>query len=921
MDLLGNIGRGVRSLFQKRTVESEMDEELRGFVEASAADKQRDGMSAEQAAHAARAEMGSTNAVKHRIRSAGWESKLEMVWHDLRYCARTLSRSPGFTLIAILSLALGIGANTAIFTLVKQVVLQNLPVRDPQQIVTFGKSTGGGILGGIDLGTADEFTYDFARQLEAKPGPFQGVAAFSSSSPNVNVRVPNSSAAVQVPASLVSGNFFSVMGAAPLLGRSLAPFDATGPDRSAVAVISYHFWQQSLSADPAVLGKTCTVNSTPFTIIGVMPETFHGIRQDLEPPDLWVPITMAREIYLQPEMLTPRSFYFLHMLARRSPQSSLAADQGWLDRQIRGYVRAGEGGSVAPARQQEIERITVRLVQAGQGVSGLREQYEDSLLILMGIVAVVLLIACANLANFLLARAVARQREYATRLALGSSRGRIVGHSLTEALVLSLCGGVLGLGLAFAATRALIAFVSQDAAYTPLNARPDAGILLFTLGVSVVAGMLFGVLPALHVGRSSASPVVHAGTRAPVSGADRSSRWWSKGLVTTQITLSLLLLVGAGLFLRTLRNLQRQDVGFERSHMVIADFDARIAGYRADQAAALNQRLLERLAAIPGVRSAALTDAPPISGGAWMSSLSISGYTPAPKEDMSTVLLRGSGDYFDATGIPIVAGRAINPSDKASTLKVAVVNQAFAQHYFPKGDVIGRTVKIDIAEPGPWQIVGIARDSKSLGLHRDTVRTVYLPLAQLTGEKGEGGDDSFAGVIVLRTSGDPTQVIPSLRAAVASVDPNLPVLRVRTIREQLDTFMSHETLISRLTTIFAGLAVLLAAIGLYGVMSFNVVRRTGEIGVRIALGASGSAVKWMVLRESLGLLCAGIGLGLPIALYSVRFVRAQLYEMSPFDPTVFVAATCGIALVTVLSAWLPARRAASVDPMSALRSE
>lgn len=921
MRLLTNLVHGFLSLFRKGAIESEMDEELTGFVEASVADKQRRGMAAEQAARAARAEMGSTNAVKHRIRSTGWEITIESVCHDLRYSVRTLMRSPGFTLIAVLSLALGIGANTAIFTLIKQVILQNLPVRDPQQLVAFGKSTGGGILGGIDLGTADMFTYDFARQLEIAPGPFQGVAAFSSFPPKVNVRVPDSSAAILVPASLVSGNFFSVMGATPLLGRTIAPFDADAPDRSAVAVVSYHFWTQSLSSDPGVLGKTISVNSTSFTIVGVMPEAFHGIKVELPPPDLWVPVTMIQEIMLLPDMLKPRNFYFLHMFARRSPRSSLAADQNWLNRQVRNYVRGGEGASLAPGRTQEIERISVPLVPAAHGVSGFREIYEDSLFILMAIVAVVLLIACANLANFLLARAVASQREIATRLALGSSRARIVGRSVVEALLLSICGGLLGLAVAFAVTRALIAFVAQGAGDTPLDPRPDGTILLFTLSISVLAGLLFGLAPALHIGRSWTSAALNASTRAALSAGGRDSRWWPKVLVAAQIMLCLLLLVGAGLFLRTLRNLQNQDFGFERAHMLIVDFDARIAGYKPEQMPAVNQRLLDRLGAIPGVRSAALAATPPISFGSWTSSLSISGYTPHPKEDMGVVLNRVSGDYFDAAGISIVAGRPIRRSDTASTLKVAVVNQSFARHYFPNGDALGRTVKIDIAEPGPWQIVGIARDTMSGGLRQDAPRTVYMPLAQLAGPKGELGQDIYPWVMVVRTAGDPAQAIASLRAAVASVDPNLPILNVRTIQDHLETFMSQETLISRLTAIFAGLAVLLAAIGLYGVMSFNVARRTGEIGLRLALGASGSGVQWMVLRESLGLLCAGLGLGLPIALYAVRLVRSQLYQMSPFDPAVFIAATLGIAVTTVVSAWLPARRAASVDPMAALRCE
>jgi predicted permease len=919
---LANLAKGIRSLFRRQALEREMDDELRGFVEASTAEKLRRGMSAEQAARAARVEMGSANAVKHHIGSVSWESRLETSWRDLRHSVRGLFRSPGFTLIAVLSLALGIGANTAIFTLIKQVLLQNLPVRNPQQLVTFGKSTGGGILGGVDMGTADLFTYDFARQLEANPGPFQSVAAYASHSYKANVRLPNSAQALQVPANLVSGNFFNVLGATPFLGRTISPFDAVTPHSNAVAVISHHFWQQSLSSDPAIVGKTISLNAVPFTVIGVMPDAFHGITQDLDPPDIWVPITMIQEILLEPDMLTPRMLDFMHMVARRNPQSPLAADQAWLDRQIREYVRAGEGTTIKPARQQEIERISVRLVSAVHGVSQLRSQYGDSLKILMAIVAVVLLIACANLANFLLARAIARQREVATRLALGSSRGRIIRQSMLEALLLSLSGGVFGLTFAFAATRALIAFVAQGNANTPLDASPDSAVLLFTLAVSLLAGLLFGLAPALHVARTSAMPILSASVRTAVSSGGRSSRWWPKALVTAQIMFCLLLLVTAGLFLRTLRNLEGQDFGFERTHLLLAQFAPELARYKPEQAPALNQRLIERLSAIPGVRSAALSEAPPISFGSWSSSFSASGYTPAPKEDMSSVLNRVSGQYFETAGISIVAGRPITPADTVTTMKVAVVNETIARKFFPNGDVIGHTVKIDIdTVEGPWRVVGVARDTKAGNPRDNPQRMIYLPLAQIAGKHGEGIEDSFASTIVLRTAGDPKSTLNELRSAVASIDPNLPILRVRTIHDHLETFVSEETLISRLTAIFASLAVLLAAIGLYGVMSFNVVRRSNEIGIRIALGASGSGVQWMVLRESLALLAAGIVLGIPIALATARLVRAQLYQMSPFDPLIFIGATAGIAAVTVLSAWLPARRAAGVDPMVSLRCE
>jgi predicted permease len=384
----------------------------------------------------------------------------------------------------------------------------------------------------------------------------------------------------------------------------------------------------------------------------------------------------------------------------------------------------------------------------------------------------------------------------------------------------------------------------------------------------------------------------------------------------------VLLLVAAGLFLRTLQNLEDQDFGFDRTHLLVAQFAPEIAGYKPEQVPALNQRVIERLSSIPGVRSAALCEAPPISFGSWRSSFSASGYTPAPKEDMSSVLNRVSGQYFETTGISIVAGRPITPADSVTSMKVAVVNEAVARKFFPNGNAIGHTVKIGIdSVEGPWQIVGIARDTKAGNPRENPERMIYLSLAQIAGKHGEGIEDSFADNIILRTSGDPTLAISQLRSAMASLDPNLPILHVRTMHEHLEMFMSQETLISRVTVIFALLAVLLAAIGLYGVMSFNVARRSSEIGIRIALGATGSGVQWMVLRESLAILAAGMVIGVPIALVAARLVRAQLYQMSPFDPVVFLEAVSGIALVTVLSAWLPARRAAAVDPMTSLRCD
>jgi predicted permease len=943
MNPFTNLKAGLKSLFGKSRVDRELNEELKTYLEASAAHKQRLGLNPEQALRAARIEMGSQGSVKHQVWTSRWESTLDSVFQDLRLSLRFLAKSPGFTLIALLSLALGIGANTAIFTLIHQVLLRNLPVQHPEQLVLIGRSDGGGVIGGVDLGFAGFFPWYFARQLQSNPGPFQGIASYGSFTDKASVHLPSigsesNQPAILAPASLVSGNYFSVLGAQPMIGRAITPADDASPGSGAVVVLSHHFWQQSLASDPAVLGKILTINGAPFAVIGVMPPAFLGLKQDLEPADLWTPISMQSAVLSQPSFLSRNGPYFLHAFARLSPQaaadkSALAQSQTWLDQQIRNGIRANEGTTVSADRQQEINRATVPLLPASHGVSSIRNQYGDSLEILMAVVALVLLIACANLANFLLARAAQRQREIATRLALGSSRARIVRQSLIETLLLSLAGGAGGLALAFAVTRALIAFVSQGTDHIAINPNPDTTVLLFTLGVSLATALLFGLAPALNAARTNSAVSLSSNARTAQSSGGRASRFWPKTLVTAQVMLSLLLLVGAGLFLRTLNNLQNQDYGFERTHLLLAEFNAKLVGYKPSQTPALHQQLIERLSALPGVRSAALCLTPPISGGNWSSTFKVQDYTPAPKESMYALLNRVTDRYFNTAGIVLVAGRSFNSGDTLSSLKIAVVNQTLAQRYYPKGDALGHLLTINSDNvKGPWRIVGIARDTKSGDPHSiKTDSMIYFPLAQMQpfnpldpaapSAALEENQDRFESTILLRTTGDPAQVIGELRAAVARIDPNLPILHVVTIHEAVDSFMTHDQLISRLTGIFSLLALILAAIGLYGVMSYNVVRRTSEIGIRLALGAQSNTVLWMVLRESLILLGIGLALGLPLTLASTRVIRDQLFGLSATDPVILIAAIAVVAAMTLIAAWLPARRAAKVDPMVALRCD
>jgi len=840
------------------------------------------------------------------------------LFQDLRYALRQWRKSPGFTAVAILSLALGIGANTAIFTLINSLMLKSLPVRQPQQLVSFGKEIDGGQVDGIGPGPLDIFTYDFYKQVEQQHDPFQDVCAFGSFPVMVSVRTSSAQGgpASQATSHLVSGNFFHVLGAEPMMGRPIGPEDADAPGRNPVAVISYRYWQQTLAADVSVLGKTIAINGTPFTVIGVMPPKFYGVELNEESPDMWLPLTMQPEAMVQASLLNPHGLYWLHMMARAKDNIGIQSSQAWVNNQVRQFMVAREGAQISSVRRQEIQGVYVELLPGGHGLSHLREQYSQPLRTLLFVVVLVLVIACANLANFLLAKAASREREISTRLALGATRWHVMRQIFSETALLSFLGGALGLALAFWGTRLLIYFVVAGAKSTALDASPDFRVLAFTFGVSLLTGLVFGIAPALRASRVDVVPSLSGAARTASGSGGKPSRMLPKVLVAAQVTFSLVLLAGAGLFVRTLQNLESQNFGFNRHNVLLAKFNAKFAGYQPQQLNALHERILSRLNALPGVRSAALSGVPALSMGNWDSPISIQGYTPAPNEDLATLINRVSPGYFETMGIAVLRGRAIGTQDTATSPKAVVVNQTVADHFFPHGDAIGHQFTIaDPGVPGLWQIVGVVHDSK-YGNPRETPRRmIYLPLAQMT------GDDSFAYWLQIRTAGDPANLAGGVRTAIAQMDPNLPILSAKTIAEHLDIFMDNERLISQLSSFFSFLALTLACIGLYGVMTYNVVRRTSEIGIRMALGAQHNRVLWMVLKESLLLLGIGIALGVPATLATSRLVQAQLFGLSPSDPFTLTAAVLMIAIVTLATALFPARRAAKVDPMVTLRYE
>ena len=767
-------------------------------------------------------------------------------------------------------------------------------------------------------GPLDIFTYDFYKQIEREHEPFQDICGFGSFPIQISVRTSSqaNAAATQAVSNLVSGNFFSVLGAEPILGRAISPADTDAPGRSPVAVISYRYWQQNLAGDTSVIGRAITINATPFTVIGVMPEKFYGVELNEESPDMWLPITMQQEAMLQPSLLNPHALYWMHLMGRAKEGISTAHAQAWVNNQVHQFMVAREGAQISDARRTDIQSVYVELLPGGRGLSHLRDQYMQPLRILLFVVVLVLVIACANLANFLLAKVASREREISTRLALGAGHWDIMQQIFTESVLLALLGGALGLLLAFWGMRVLIHFVVAGAAHTSLDPNPDFRVLAFTFAVSMLTGLLFGIAPALRASRQNAAPALNANTRTVSGSGGKSARLLPKVLVAAQVTLSLVLLAGAGLFVRTLQNLQNQDFGFNRHNVLLAQINFKFAGYKPARLNDLHERILDRVAALPGIRSAALSGGSAMSAGRWNSPIYIQGQTPKPNDNISTFINRVSSGYFETMSIPVLQGRTIGRQDTATSVKSVVVNKSMADYFFPHGDAIGHQFTIaDPGVPGTWQIVGVVRDSKYFNPREEPQRMIYLPLTQMT------GDDSFAYWLQVQTTGDPAGVTGGLRAAMAEVDPNLPLIDVKTISDHLAVFTDNERMISQLSSLFSLLALSLACLGLYGVMTYNVVRRTNEIGIRIALGAQNESVLWMVLKESMWLLGVGLLLGIPTTLLATRLVQSQLFGVTASDPVTLAVAVFVIVSVTLMAAYLPARRAAKVDPMVALRYE
>jgi predicted permease len=827
---------------------------------------------------------------------------MDAVWQDLKHAARTLAKSPGFTLVVVLALALGIGANTAIFTLLDQVMLRLLPVERPEELVLLDGP-------GANMGAFfndQAFSYPMYRDFRDKNQVFAGVIARF----GVPLSLEHKGQPERAAGELVSGNFFEVLGVPAALGRTLQASDDRTPGGHPVVVLSHGFWQRRFGADQKIVGETLKVNGLPFTVVGVAAAGFHGVDVGAS-PDLFLPLAMKAQATPTWNELENRRFMWLNVLARLKPGLSpeqAAAGMQVLYRQINEEELARMG--VVSARFRE--RFTAKRLEVlpgYRGLSYLRRQFTTPLLLLMGMVGLVLLIACANVANLLLARAAAREREIAIRLALGARRGQIVRRILVESLVLSALGGAAGLALSGFVGEALLRLLPFEQASRTFQASPDARVLAFTLAVSLLTGLAFGLVPAAQATRPlPASALKEEGSASSGAGHVR----FRKGLVVAQVALSLLLLVGAGLFARSLYNLRTLDPGFETGKLLSLAVQPDLNGYSAEASRQLFRRLQERFLAEPGVAAASLATSPLMTDSRMQFTVQVDGYERKEDENTNLFANRVGPGYFRTMGIPVLAGREFDERDGVGAPKVALMNETAARYFFKAESPIGRRFGLG-GQSREFEIVGLVKDGKAYSLRDAPERFFYLPVLQ-----DENPSDA---TFYVRARGATDALARRLREVVREVDASLPVYGMSTMERTVDESLFFERMIAALSTAFGLLATVLAALGLYAVMSYAVLRRTREIGIRMALGAERGRVLWLVLREVAILAAVGVALGLPSALGLARLVSSQLYGLSPADPPTLALATLVLAAVAFLAGYLPASRATRVDPLTALRYE
>jgi predicted permease len=904
MSRLGELGRRFGMLLRRQHVANDLQDEMQLHLDLRRQQQMDAGIAADDAGAAARRSFGNPTLLRERSYTAwGW-SWLETLLQDILYGLRAMLRSPGITLVALLSLALGIGANTAIFSLMDAVMLRSLPVKQPQQLVMLGGSDSSGITN--DFGITGLYSYPFYRELQKRNQVFSETASILSMRSDVHGTVSGRNQAEPMQVQLVSGTYFPLLGVEAIIGRTLTDQDDSTQGNHPVAVVSDSWWKKGLARDPDVLNRTLKIGDTTYSIVGVAPPEFFGTEVG-QSPDIWIPMSMVEQV--PPHFKGAYSDNFAesqYILGRLKPGVSMAQATTNVNLLFQQILRSFRGGSLSRDEADTLKKAHVPLTSMATGISSLRQQFSDPLKILMGIAGMVLLIACANIANLLLARSTARAREFSIRQALGAGRGRLVRQLLTESMMLALAGGALGVALAAGASRLLLRMVSGGPEAVPLNLAIDSTMLLFTLAVTLVTALLFGTIPALRATRLELTQSLKDRQGAATI---RSKGLLAKSLIVFQVAFSLLLVVAAGLFLRSLVNLTRVDLGFDKQNVLFVHLDESSAGYKDDDSRiyALYRQISERVNALPGVHGAAFSSFV-FHEGSWNGSVMVPGAEKSQDVDVKhNVITTG---YFSALHIPLLAGRDFGPQDTATSQKVAIISERMARTMFPKGNPIGR--HYSLGDKNETEVIGVAKDVKFGSLQEDPETLDYVPSTQ---------HPMYLGDFVVRYTGDFSAVSSAVQRTIHDIDHTLPITDVTTLDEWVSRSITDQRVIAELSTFFGLLAIFLSAIGIYGLMSYVVSRRTNEIGIRMALGAERMHVRWLVMREVLILVAVGIAIGVPAALLFSRLVASMLFGLRATDAASLLAAIAVMLVIAALAGYLPARRASRVDPMVALRYE
>ncbi len=838
--------------------------------------------------------------------------------NDILLSTRRLLQAPGFTCVSVLTLALGIGGTTAVFTLVEQVLLARLPVTRPAELYRLGDDDQCCVNGGMQSAWS-LFSYDLYRSVRDHVPQFSELAAFQANPNTVSVRRGPSDPAEPLTGQFVSGNYFQMFGVGAAVGRPLAVSDDAEGAPPAV-VLSYRAWQRRFASDPRLVGQPIVINGVACVVAGIAPDGFYGDMLRPDPPDVWMPIVIEPLINPQANLRAASSQHWLYVIGRLRPGAEPAQAQQQAVAQVRQWLTAVPDYSSDERRK--IPQVTVRLAPAAGGVSNMRDQVGPSLRLLLTIAAATLLIACANLANLLLARGLGRRVEFAVRSALGASRARLLRETLIESLLLALVGALAGLAVAYAGARAIVSIAFRGAQFVPIEATPSPIVLAFALGAALVTGILFGIAPAV-IG-SKTDPIDAMRGFGRVAG-ERGSLV-RRSLVALQVALSLSLVTSAGLLARSLDNLQRQDFGFRTEGRYVASLHTALGRASLERLEAMYAGLGAAVGAIPGVERVAYSLYSPMSGDNWSGRIAVEGHAPA--ERIIASWNRVSPKYFETIGTPLLRGRVMDERDTRTSPSVAVVNETFARKLFKDGDALGR--RFGFANRSgegslEYEIVGIVGDAKYQDARVPAYSTFFLPFLQGTFASGSRPGvalrSNYAGAIEIQMTRPGLNLEADIRRALASVDPDLTLTGVVSLDEQVALNFNTERLIARLTFAFGGMALLLACVGLYGVTAYSVSRRTREIGVRMAMGATRARVLRTVLRGSAGQVIVGFALGVPLTIVAGRLLAQQLYGVSGRDPQILAGAAVVLAACAALAAFIPARRAASLDPQQALRTQ